>query len=664
MNIDIDFSFVSNNWVLTSNFSEAISNNSILYVYVNDKRFSYQNVASGSTTCQTVLSGIDKGKVYVKLYCNSSIYGPSNSKLIPYSFDNTALSNSFLKDIFVLEGDFINSWVSNVFDKVKNGRILPSYVKRSSSSSTDDDFNSFWLSIIKLFSLYVSYAKNLSKLWLNIVLLKEFLRDRFYFKNNLTLLELQDNSKNIYKISKYRSSLNQLSIDEGLNENSELYNYLNLDYFNDFIAIHHGQRESSWVINKSSPLWRGISTFEFNKCLTLDKLSIVGNITEVVEYGKKVWKLNSSNYFGFNELSEKIKVDHSINYSFSFFAKTSSQISVKVFFYDADNNQLDLPIKIHNGSKSDTFINNYSLPSSNRFHFFKFFIFSSDFQNTNLIDKNGQTNLRFFEGVEKIVIYIKPSSGNLDIRDFYFGPLNTPYSRGFIQSSNLVSIWSPSTPIDNLQNVKNTLSRIFFPYHYYLLFSKLKGLNTQNYPCLGSQTPNMVLSGRLRCQIVDGLKTGLVEEEFIDSNPCTNYPSEWSLSTQELNCVTCQDSGQNVGSFVENRYFSPFFEDDGKIYKTKTTNRISDGNCGYINEVVYSNEIVLNSNFRDILPKWENVGLPYCESLPICSNVSINLSSISVEFSQCETNIFGYVSFVDEKIENIFSVSLLEIQIQ
>lgn len=463
------------------------------------------------------------------------------------TFIDLSCGDSFNNSIFA---EFINcpdsevlGWCINVTKKLYYKGIVPNYILRrvDQNSNNDKDYLDFWKTIACFFAMIVIYGRRILEDFRNYDQLTElYLKQRNLFLNNKTSLEdlnylinnyydeiRQRGTAQIYK-EKNLTQFNTTSISHTKSNfdkkiDGELLRIISYTKFDEFIFNLVKKESIGWTINRSSPLFKGLSSqrtinkayedsgdiLDLNKypLFNLDKILLENDYEE----NKKVLKifgveLNSksgigpSNYPNINEedLAKSIKVNENLDYQITFWLKTPyfdesdsdsisnssidyslhTKITFGVVGLDEENNIIDF-LNVTDNSIQNNFFVEKTLIKGDIYFFIRGIIYNKNkgiiSSDNSILNIGFGNNLKFSPNIIKIIpviFSVVPLShaftplNCLYIWDLQVKPLNTPFSTGFIQIKNFIEIWLENNNLNLTEDqIKEIMRKYLLPYN-------------------------------------------------------------------------------------------------------------------------------------------------------------------------------------------------------
>lgn len=411
-----------------------------------------------------------------------------------YYFQNSIFSNFFgSNDVEVLK------WYINVLEKLYHAGLIPQYIERKDEFGNPDDFINFWKAIAKFFAYMVVYARTFQNFNQERDLIVEFLEQRGIktsVENDLT--DLNTLMENYYNEIFKRGTVHV--IDDSFQDpdviDGELlrliYYKKNIDefLFNLYKPEHFG-----WNLGNSSPLHKGLylnnninKNYEkSNDTTDVANYPIIGNVANVTLNDMPVLSIGNGGGIGligvgnipmptpidydpvaiYNQF--RIKVDPRLDYEISFMIQKEHNKNLTFGFtsFDKDGNIID-SYNNKTGVASDLFFKEIDLLKDDRFMIVKAWAYNA----WKPINPNEQThthqgnNLILDKNVAYIIPYIHVKDDDAFLHTIKILPIQTPYSRGFLQTKNFISCWLINrNSAYNTVGLKNYISKYLIPYN-------------------------------------------------------------------------------------------------------------------------------------------------------------------------------------------------------
>lgn len=397
-------------------------------------------------------------------------------------FNNSIFSQYFdCQDIEVL------GWYLNVTEKLFNTGVLAQYLPRKNENGSSEDFIIFWKSVAKFFAYYVVCARKFQNFYQNEDLIREYLLQRgLNVTNNDDLVALNTLMGQFTSEISKRGTINIYDKDSEIK--GEILRLIFFEEFDEFIFNFHSPENFGWTLNRSSPMYRGLDLDEnankfYEKTEPIDitkypiKQTIDSPVTIEELEGFNVIKLNSNAseecgiYFDEFNQSKLIAVSENIDYELSFSMKVDGDMSLTVGFlaYDKDFNQITLR-QVTNNANNDNFILEHDfINPNNTWIKLRFLFYNKNANNTDytLIPNFGAgINLKMVENIAYVAPTITTKQGTIYLKDLKFIPSDTPYSRGFLNVKNYISMWSKNRNSKySLEELEDYIRRFMIPYN-------------------------------------------------------------------------------------------------------------------------------------------------------------------------------------------------------
>jgi hypothetical protein len=346
-------------------------------------------------------------------------------------------------------------WCLNVAHKMYEPGIVPAYILRGVEVE-DEDYLAFWKSIACFFAIIVEFGRRISKFDEDLIMLKEFLKNRtmFFCDAETDLAKLHDLAEQYLNEIQQRGSWGVID---------EIQRYICYDAgdttthpptlpFDEFIFNLRPNKYVGWNVGNSSPTYKSIHfqhTLNKNyqpdgKFKDLSKYPLIGAPTASgADEEELVCAAGTGIGDGFEKL---IPISPFLNYAISFDVKMvrAGTFTFGVKTLDKDENV----IKTHNiedDSVDVTFVDGISLNQADIWYNIIGILYNED-QITN--PNNVKPNIGFgnhlkmqhdsFVKVARMMPVIKCDSGTIVIRNLQIKPASLPYSTGFIQTANWI----------------------------------------------------------------------------------------------------------------------------------------------------------------------------------------------------------------------------------
>jgi len=382
-------------------------------------------------------------------------------------------------------------WCISVLEKMYKPGIVSKTLLRDENQNQneeDRDYIDFWRAVACYFATLVAHAREFEKFQTNRYLLLEYLKQRGMFVcDEMSIVDLNYLMENFYDEIRQRGTP-QIALAKGTDINGnpkdvdgELLRMICYDAHHDEFILAISEFDSlGLVIGSWSPLWQGVShqnqitkiyepTDDFID-LTNYPLINTGLCSIITDGSKEVLSINNvpagqTAGIGINTPAVLVPVDLefltnisiNVTYELSFYVKIvtpGTLFTVRLYGYDINNFSQDIRnIKVSPlmPVSNDAIIEG-DIPAAD-YYFVRVLVFPS----THTYDVTPEittpdigigNNLKSTDLVCKIIPEIVLDntngggvSGEIRIWGMKFAPTNTPYSTGFIGTSNLVQTW-------------------------------------------------------------------------------------------------------------------------------------------------------------------------------------------------------------------------------
>jgi hypothetical protein len=377
-------------------------------------------------------------------------------------------SESFQESIFasVMDQDdeLVLDWALNVAQKAYDKGMVPVYIDRYKSEeiSDDEDYVNFWSSI----TIVYAYITNISRIigLENPVqeIMFKYLEQRAMFNCPSQLLE-----DLIHITEYYYSQINERGTvqlyktkEEGKTVDGELlrifcYSFLRKD---EFQLILQEPYKTGWILNQSSPLYKG--TGHFSMANKTDSLPLnTGTIID--DSGIDVIALEVDESI----TGTKMRLHAGLTYQVSFMAKkvgVGSEFSFGLKGFDLNGDELDFKSVVDNSDENFFFeeieLGTESYQKVTGF-IYPYIIFQAT-QQTNL--SVGQ-NLKSILNIRQFELNVVCTTGEVRFYDFNVSIASQQWNTCFIHATNFFSIFAVN------RNGKLSKEEIYQAIRYYML---------------------------------------------------------------------------------------------------------------------------------------------------------------------------------------------------
>lgn len=354
--------------------------------------------------------------------------------------------NSLFKKYFDFNDVNVLNWYVNVLEKLWYENLIPNYMTKDRMSP--DDFLAFWGSVAKFFSYYVQYARTFATFYNNVDLIRDFLGQRgLNTSPEDTLQELQYMLKTYHNQLAQRGTINIVNdVADGAEVNGELKRLIFYKAVDEFIFCYYKPENFGWCLGHSSPLYKGmrvndnINKAPWSKGYTSmqNAASFVTGGSIITDVGNYIARINNGSLSAPN-----IKVDPNMDYEISFQIKlgSSSRLNFSVTGKDINGSSVALKARKNNTTVT-SFFTNAPLSRSDKYVMVRVYLYNKNrgvFADDATSIKQG-SNIIMPSTLQSVSLTVG-TTGTADIFDFKITPLQTDYSRGFLQSNNFISTW-------------------------------------------------------------------------------------------------------------------------------------------------------------------------------------------------------------------------------
>lgn len=392
--------------------------------------------------------------------------------------------NSIFKNYFNSDDLEVLNWQINVLDKLFSKGLLPSYIDRYNEFNSPDDFIEFWRSVTKFFAYYVVYARKFQRFYESEALLSEYISQRGLTVSPLnTVQELNYLMQHFYTEIAHRGTVhiydkkNKGSVIDG-----ELLRLVKYDPTSDeFIFNLYKSKHFGWNLGNSSPLFKGLRVND-NANKFYEQQTEVSDITKypitsqassvIMDGGHSVLSITNGSIT--STLPQyKFSVDEYLNYELFFMVKLSAGATMTLGFdaYDKYGTPSNL-VNYVSGEDYNHFFKNQSLPRSDMYYGMTYMLRN---KLTPLVvgDING---LKIPKGVTSVVPIITVTGGTMNLYNMRFMPIQTSYSRGFLDVKNFISLWIKNNNSDiDIYAVAQYVRKYLVPYNSHVTISQIFG---------------------------------------------------------------------------------------------------------------------------------------------------------------------------------------------
>ena len=442
-----------------------------------------------------------------------------NGSIVPHICSSPIIDKSIFKGLTC--GNFLTTQLcSNLLKKLYNKGIIPNYIERGASKADDEDFIILWSTIACYLSMFVTYMSKFDTLFMQRDMLLEYLlqQEVNVCEYEELLVDLQYISENLYdEIRKRGTKQVFLRKGEEMNDGTfmpvagEIIRMTCTEKCDEFIWVISDAKSAGWNISNSSPLYRGnfkedglIKGYELTKdFVDLTKYrriqpSVQGISSDNINGERKCLFIKSNNIpsgLGVsslltNDFSKGIIVSPYIDYEITFDIAVDGDpnnlsIDFGVDAFDCLGNQYSLQ-NVDGSNFSNRFFVNHHLQQTKKFYTFRGILYGLNTQYishpNNILSAGVGSNLRFInDKTNKIIPYLTVTGDgqNAMIHNFKVRPLRRDYSLGFLNTNNILQIWTYNNNLKrSFSNIRNAIRKHLIPYNTILKLNRIKPLQT------------------------------------------------------------------------------------------------------------------------------------------------------------------------------------------
>jgi hypothetical protein len=469
-------------------------NKSFSYTFDGINYSSWEEINTSNVDAMTVSSMIPLKIEFIYERAGTDTSGQLifNSVSFIGEFIEIPVPEIFKKSVFF---EFFNwddpdhiDWAINVLTKTYKEGIVPKYIIRNENGNIngeDQDYLNLFMSSCWYYSLFVRYIREFDKWSSNTRLLVEFLNNRgMHVCSDSTLADMVYVINNYYDEIRRRGTLPVfVRGGDALGEFLRTICYKEID---EFLFTFTRNYVSGWVVDRSSPVYRGVY---FDKMLNkwyedtedfvdLNKYILTGSsfidiisdtspidgVTEIdalrVQDPTVRSGLGMDDRFIIPDLDKLLVVNSLLSYEITFWIKVSDiskvVIDIGVLAYDVDRSHV-FNKRISNGDlKIDTsFISSgfWSGQKNDTWVLVRAILYGANVDNIPsfedyclniMIGENIKFNGEDIKYILPYVIVVPTGVAPIDVRiwDMKVRPLMKPYGTGFLRPQNLIQIWA------------------------------------------------------------------------------------------------------------------------------------------------------------------------------------------------------------------------------
>jgi len=344
----------------------------------------------------------------------------------------------------------------------------------------------------------INYGREFENIVFDKTLLHEYLIQRGLFLNkDRDLIHLDYLSENFHSEIRKRGTNSMIRFSESnIIPDGEFLRLLDLNIKDEFIFCYPDHSRSSWTINRSSPSYKGLSFltncikgYESTQDISdLQKYPLINpSYVALVLDGvystlliSGVPALTLSGIGGTSSATKPITIDSNLSYEITFLVKFigASTITFGVRGFDEYGNQIDLLQANDVSVDNNFFFEKQTINQVLRYYYIRGIIYNynqSEMGGDDSILNIGfgnslilKQNIRSIEPV--LVVDGVNVSGQVYIQDFKIRPLNTNFSRCFINSRNNIIMINKQKPLEySTQKIDDLIRHYLLPYNCNLL---------------------------------------------------------------------------------------------------------------------------------------------------------------------------------------------------
>lgn len=403
---------------------------------------------------------------------------PANNQATPLT---PFFNNSLFARYFGAYDQGVLNWYVNVLQKLWDKGLIPNYMTRDQDDP--EDFLAMWSAVCQFFAYYVTFARMFATFYNNTDLLTDFLNNRgLNVSTQDTLGQMQAMLQTFY-YQMSRRGTNAIwqdsdgSSDPTTGVTGEFKRLVNYETIDEFLFLLFRPQNFGWNLGNSSPLYKGLRVNDgLNKApwsvgynsmtLAAPYLSSGGTVT--TDGSLTVAQLNDSSI----GTQVSMKVDSNLDYEFSFQVKMAAgkKLSFDIIGSDSEGNSQQL-LSYKDGTAKTSFFDNAVLYRSDKYLMVRCYLYNSQrgtFSGDTTNIRQGQ-NLVMTANVQAVSFSVS-CTGQANIYDFKILPVQTDWSRGFIQVNNFIATWLKNrNQTYTTAELTEYVSRYLIPYNSHLV---------------------------------------------------------------------------------------------------------------------------------------------------------------------------------------------------
>lgn len=381
------------------------------------------------------------------LSVTEAIIGATNAdgSLNDFYFSNSIFSKYFdSNDLDVL------NWYINVLEKLYEKGLIANYISREDINGSSDDYLAFWGAVAKFCAFYVKYARVFATFYNYPDLIQDFLEQRGLNISPQDSLEDMQRMLVTYYFQMSKRGTNRIIISklDGADVDGEFLRLIFHQNIDEFLFCLFLPENFGWNLGNSSPLHKGLrKNYNLNKApWSLRQLTMLGVdqfVTGSTTNDNTILTIGDDGG-GIDVLSTTpVLVSPDMDYQISFFIQLGEDqtMTFDISGYDKNGNSVNLLSRV-TGEPIDNFFSSAVMSRSDKFIQVKCYLYNNQrgtFSDDTTSVRQGQ-NLIADINLNKIAFSLT-TSGAAQIKSFQITPMQTDYSRGFLQSKNFISTW-------------------------------------------------------------------------------------------------------------------------------------------------------------------------------------------------------------------------------
>lgn len=406
---------------------------------------------------------------------------PANNQATPLTpFFNQSLFSRY----FGAYDQGVLNWYVNVLQKLWDKGLIPNYMTRDQDDP--DDFLALWSAVAQFFAYYVTFARVFATFYNNTYLLTDFLNNRgLNISTQDTIGQMQAMLQTFYYQMSRRGTNAIWQDSDGssdpitgvMGEFKRTVNYQTID---DFLFLLFRPQNFGWNLGNSSPLYKGLRVNDgLNKTpWSLGYVSFVdaasyltgGTTIGTDGSGHSVVTAPAGSSIA---VTTGMKVDPNLDYEFSFQIQLAAdaELTFDITGFDQNGNSQSL-LSYKDGSAQTSFFQDAVLSRSDQYVMVRCYLYNSQrgmFAGDTTNIRQGQ-NLVMTTNVQNVKYSVAVSGGAATIYDFRILPMQTDWSRGYVQVNNFIATWLKNrNQVYTTMELEEYVSRYLIPYNSHLV---------------------------------------------------------------------------------------------------------------------------------------------------------------------------------------------------